>query len=326
MASKTLTENYIFSLSKESSIDKVKGIVHGVKINSPVSENGRYYDPQKALKPATPLYEGAKVFINHEDNGSPWSGREVQSVMGRFRGVSFHEDGHRGDFHIRPSWRHMIDDIEHDPTLFGMSHSIDCEVENDPDAQGREVITKINKVHSVDLVATPATTKGMFESRTRKRTEGGDLTVETIAKETHDKVVSMLEGKIKEHEGKVAILTKDLDAEKAAKSALEAAVSDLKKKHEDTSGKLVKLESDVRGTKLEAALAGMPEPTVNVLRESVKTMSLDDALKCIEGVKAVVGAKPQPGKPKSETRSGQEPPASGTKESISDDQFIRAFK
>ena len=49
-------------------VDRQAGVIRGVKILGLESRNGRSYLPE-ALSQAAPLYEGAKVNVNHPKSG-----------------------------------------------------------------------------------------------------------------------------------------------------------------------------------------------------------------------------------------------------------------
>ena len=111
-------------------------------------------------------YEGAKVNINHP-KGHPLSPRDYQDRLGVVRGVQFRTgEGLFGDLHFNP--RHALSeqlvwDAEHAPQNVGMSHNVLARTKQ----QGEEtVVEAITKVQSIDLVADPATTNGLYEHAT----------------------------------------------------------------------------------------------------------------------------------------------------------------
>ena len=109
------------------------------------------------------LYEGAKVNINHP-KGHPLSPRDYQDRLGVINGVEFRTNqGLFGDLHFNP--KHMLSeqlmwDAEHASQNVGLSHNVLARTSR----QGDEtVVEAITKVQSIDLVADPATTRGLFE-------------------------------------------------------------------------------------------------------------------------------------------------------------------
>jgi len=144
-------------------IDKSRGILYGVKVLGTRSRNGRRY-PVGTLKKAIPLYENAKVNIDHpvEEPDQPRSYLDRIGVLCnvQLRG----EDGLYADFHFNP--RHplveqLLWDAEHAPSNVGFSHNVDAVVRQD---KNEMIVEEIVSVRSVDLVADPATTAGLFES------------------------------------------------------------------------------------------------------------------------------------------------------------------
>ncbi|MBQ1278352.1 MAG: hypothetical protein IIY07_06875, partial [Thermoguttaceae bacterium] len=74
------------------------------------------------------------------------------------------ENGLYGDFHFNPKHplaEQMLWDAEKAPENFGFSHNVEAVVRLE---NGAQIVDKIVRVRSVDLVADPATTSGLFES------------------------------------------------------------------------------------------------------------------------------------------------------------------
>ena len=150
--------------SPRRKIDKENGVVSGVKILGVKSRNNRVY-PLATLRDAAPLYENAKVNVNHPD-GSPTESRKYQDRVGSIKNVTIQENGLYGDFHFNPKHplaEQMLWDAEKAPENFGFSHNVEAVVRLE---NGAQVVDKIVRVRSVDLVADPATTSGLFESAT----------------------------------------------------------------------------------------------------------------------------------------------------------------
>lgn len=143
-------------------IDRDAGIIRDVKILGLVSRNNRFY-PESTLQAAAPLYENAKVNLNHPD-GSPRDVRKYQDRFGLIKNVRLnHGDGLFGDFHFNPKHalaEQFLWDAENSPENVGFSHNVEAVVTL---KDGRQTVEKIESVRSVDLVADPATTCGLFE-------------------------------------------------------------------------------------------------------------------------------------------------------------------
>lgn len=140
-------------------IDKEKGIVYGVKLVGTKSKNGLTYRTD-ALRDGTGLYEGMRVNLNHARGPGD---RAVQDRFGRIRSISLAEDGGlKGNLFYNPHHAYAKTFewfVEHDPEAIGMSHHARGNVRH-----GSAVVESLTKVFSVDLVADPATTKGLHES------------------------------------------------------------------------------------------------------------------------------------------------------------------
>lgn len=145
-------------------VDRQAGLIRGVKILGPRSRNGRDYPPA-TLQQAAALYEDAKVNVNHP-KGDPGRPRDYQDRIGTIRGVTLRGDeGLFADFHFNPKHalaEQLLWDAEHAPENVGFSHNVEARTARRGD---RVVVEAITRVQSVDLVADPATTRGLFESQ-----------------------------------------------------------------------------------------------------------------------------------------------------------------
>jgi hypothetical protein len=143
--------------------EREQGIIRGVKILGARSRNGRTYLAD-AMSQAAPLYEGAKVNVNHP-KGTPPGPRNYQDRIGVIRNVTARADeGLFGDFHFNPKHalaEQLLWDAEHAPQNVGFSHNVQARTARRGDTV---VVEAITQVQSVDLVADPATTRGLFES------------------------------------------------------------------------------------------------------------------------------------------------------------------
>ena len=141
-------------------VDREAGRIHGVKVLGRHSKNGRQYTAE-SLRQAAGLYEGVRVNVDHRD---PAGKRSYRDRLGRLEAIQVREEGLYADLVFNP--RHalaeqLLWDAEHSPENVGLSH----------DARGRMVrrnglvvVEAIEAVRSVDLVADPATTRGLFEA------------------------------------------------------------------------------------------------------------------------------------------------------------------
>jgi len=157
-----LLQEYVDSGNHTLQVDRHTGVIRGVKLLGLRSRNGRRYQ-EDALASAVALYEGAKVNVNHP-KGHPLSPRDYQDRLGVIHGVEFRApDGLFGDLHFNPKHalsEQLMWDAEHASHNVGLSHNVLARTTR----QGDEtVVEAITKVRSIDLVADPATTRGLFE-------------------------------------------------------------------------------------------------------------------------------------------------------------------
>lgn len=150
-------------VSKADRIDREAGIIYGLAILGPESANGRRYS-EAAMRSALGLYEGRPSNANHV------RGTDDPNVYDRL-GIWYKprlENGQiKGDFHYaktHPLAERLLEAAERPDlhNLFGFSH--DALGSEKPGSNG-SIIESIDRVHYVDLVADPATVKGVWESR-----------------------------------------------------------------------------------------------------------------------------------------------------------------
>ena len=176
-----LLQEYFDSRGVTVQVEPQAGILRGVKLIGLESRNGRRYQ-ESALDRAVSLYEGAKVNVNHPKEG-PLAPRDYQDRLGVIREVRLRAgDGLYGDLHFNP--RHslaeqLIWDAEHNPRNVGFSHNVMAKLSREGKTT---VVEEITHVQSVDLVADPAATQGLFEEfETLDESSVWDvLTIETL--------------------------------------------------------------------------------------------------------------------------------------------------
>ena len=142
--------------------DAEQHVVRGLKVVGLESKKGRSYPPE-ALKEALALYEGVKCNVDHVPESAP--DVPFASRFGVFRNVKLLGDGLWADLYYNPA--HALAESfvwwsQFEPGAVGFSH--DALGESRIDADGSQVVTRIHKVYSIDLVANPATTNGLRES------------------------------------------------------------------------------------------------------------------------------------------------------------------
>jgi hypothetical protein len=163
-----ILQEFVDSRGVNMRIDRAAGVIRGVKLLGFESRNGRKYLPE-ALSQAVGLYEGAKVNVNHP-KGNPLAARDYQDRLGRIRNVAVRPaEGVFGDLFFNPKHalaEQLAWDAEHAPENVGFSHNVQARTSRQGD---QTVVEAILKVQSIDLVADPATTRGLFEAA------GGDF-------------------------------------------------------------------------------------------------------------------------------------------------------
>lgn len=148
-------------VARGHNVDRQRGEIRGVRILGEHSKNGRRYE-QRAMRDAVHLYEGCRVFLDHETEHS-W-----KDWVGKLVNVRYERGGLSGDLRLRKESAHfgaIMEAAESDEFngLFGLSHEANGTSRYDH-AQGIEVITEITEVVGVAIVVDPATNKDLYES------------------------------------------------------------------------------------------------------------------------------------------------------------------
>ena len=244
-------------------IDKEAGIIYGVRVIGTTSRNRRDY-PADVLKANQGKYNESRVYIDHNRKAGE---RSIRDKWGQLREIRVGAEGgleadlHYNRFHsMTPQ---LIEDAERFPKSFGLSHTASGDEEK---RAGRNVVTSIDEVFSVDLVSNPATTDGLFESEDDMLTVG-KLLESNAAKHKFAKV--LLEGlkRFKEEgeDGSMDPMAAPVDApaegaspEDQVDAAFKAAVmAVLDDSALDAAGRMAKIKAILQAQeKAEAALSG----------------------------------------------------------------------
>lgn len=150
------------STTEGAVVDRAAGVIRGVKIVGKVSKWGRTYSDQ-ALQKAVPLYEQAPVYLNHPADGQ--TRRSVQDKVGWIENVSWRPEGNFGDYRFlesHPATATILEWAEKNPKGIGFSQN--ARGTESKNKSGVRFVESIVSVRSVDLVDSPATTSGLFES------------------------------------------------------------------------------------------------------------------------------------------------------------------
>jgi hypothetical protein len=158
------------ALAKGLIVDRKKSIIRNVKVLGFVSANGRQYLPE-AVRAAMKCYEGVMVNVDHPANNDDT--RSAYDRCGRLINVRFVEGkGLYADLWLNPEHaitKPVMAAAETMPESYGLSHN--AHGEGEENADGIFVVRKILDVRHVDLVADPATTRGLAEAY-KPTTEG----------------------------------------------------------------------------------------------------------------------------------------------------------
>lgn len=172
-------------------VDESTNVVRNVKLLGENSLNKRRYLPE-SVNPVD--YDHRPVYLNHPDGNKD---RDVRDKFGWIENPKKVGDEWRGDLHYNPkhpfaeqfSWL-----AANAPSQIGLSH--DAVGQGHTDKDGTFIVDKVVQVKSVDLVATPATTKGLFESQMATEHEMQDEGLDSL--ETH---IKNAVGSIVSHDG-----------------------------------------------------------------------------------------------------------------------------
>jgi len=140
-------------------VDRANAIIRGVKLLGIASRNGREY-PLKTLRAAVERYIHRAVNVDHAGGDGR---RSYRDRIGTIISAECRPDGLYGNLRINP--KHVLSeqllwDAEHAPENVGLSHDAEGKVVR---RGGKMIVEKIESVRSVDLVADPASTAGLFE-------------------------------------------------------------------------------------------------------------------------------------------------------------------
>lgn len=221
---------YADSRGRTLAVDAAQGIIRGVKVLGLESKNGRTYT-QEAIRQAVGLYEGAKVNVNHPA-GRADQPRDYRDRIGALRHVRAESDGLYADLHYNtkhPLAEQLAWDAQHAPENVGLSHNVEGKTIT---KGGRLFVETITKVTSVDLVADPATTRGLFEQD--QGAPAVEITVEAV--EANAQIMEALRAKVL--------------AEHAESESSKAQAAELKRLKEEMDG----LKAEQAATAVKAAV------------------------------------------------------------------------
>jgi hypothetical protein len=157
-----LFENSIMSTGSLV-VDRDSGIIRNVKILGYKSANGRVYT-ETCMRDAVAnkLYEGAPVFADHLDKQEE---RKIENRLGRIINARYVEgQGVYADFEMlktHPMAERIFEAAERLPDSFGFSHTAEGSVKKNK--ENILEVYRLDKIHTVDLVARAATVSSLSE-------------------------------------------------------------------------------------------------------------------------------------------------------------------
>lgn len=218
------------------------GVVKNVVWLGAKSKNGYQYT-EDAMKAAVPKFENIPLFLNHPGF---MAGRDIGSLAGKGVKAKFEDGRIKGEAHLLPDaqGQKFQNIARHMPEVAGMSQVAEGKKEI---RGGKTFVHEITKVHSVDLVASPATTKSMFEDELRRK--------ELERKTTMD----LTEATIHDVKGKLPQVAAELVAEGA--SSRDVEIDTLTTERDS-------LKAEVDGMKTKVAEAELSQKVTDMLTES----------------------------------------------------------
>lgn len=167
-------------------VDREACVIRDVRILGPKSRNGREYTPQ-AIAGARELYEGCVVKYDHPDPRNPKASRPMNDTAGWMENVRVASDGgliaNLPFLKADPRADKLCEAAERRPELFGLSHNVDGKIRRH---KGTALVEEITRVHSVDVVSDPATTRSLFESIEQEEADMSVTITEYLEKQEAD--------------------------------------------------------------------------------------------------------------------------------------------
>jgi len=164
---KLTADNYVWLSEASAGSSRVKrdlGLIEGcLVVGIGISKNGNEWTAE-VLRRMIPLVDGVQVNLNHPSRANPSEDRMVESRFGRLINPRVDGRGLWADLRFvrsHPLAEMICESAESDPLLIGLSVCVDGHSER---RDGKTVVLEVTGVRSVDLVADPSATRGLFES------------------------------------------------------------------------------------------------------------------------------------------------------------------
>jgi len=222
----------------ESNIDKAKRVLYNVSIISRESKNNRIYSDVALDDVVHLISENGRCYLDHQLEGS----RKVRELLGKY--VKPRREGDRvfADLMVLEHLSNWAFDIaERMPDVMGSS--IDGEALIQPGAaeDDKDLVERVTRLNSTDMVSFPATTKSLFES------EGDEGTKKEVVK--MEQLLRILAGL------GVDVSTLETTDEAAVTKAVDTALEAIQ------TAKAVAVESETLKTEIETLKGQVAELT-----------------------------------------------------------------
>ena len=154
---KQIFENTLF----DGRLDSENGVVYGVSILRSSSQGGKRFYEGQAMADCAELAEGATSFSTHVPG--PTGNRRPEDLLGQFLTCKYDPAGGivSGNFSYLETRRKLFESLCKKPVR-GIGFSINAEGDIGRKS-GREVVERIFKIRSIDLVSDTGSTVNLFE-------------------------------------------------------------------------------------------------------------------------------------------------------------------
>ena len=245
------------------------------------------------MRGALGLYEGRGVKLDHPDRSKPGSDRSVREGFGELRNARYDSQScaiYADHYYpVNNAFaREYVESCTRFPLQLGFSHNANGEFTNDGDTQ---IVESIDDVYSVDLVDSPATNRGIFESEgshvaTKKTTEKQPLTVKSLLEKggrgkskIRQRLIEQIDAGNVDGDTEVAAVEGDADKanpdKQALRTAVNAVIDDPTLSADQASDAIATMVAEPPA----AVTAGTDGPTVESLETKIEDLTAENAVR-----------------------------------------------
>ena len=225
-----------FASVTEGFVDEEQKIIKNVCVfGKRESLNGYVYEPQ-AVTTLSRLAQNARFFIDHpakSDLKERDGVRSVRDWAGMFTNPRQEADKVYADLHVRPVFWDLVKDVATMKPA-GIGNSINSVVKVYKDGKGKESILDIERLKSIDLVASAATTQNLFESISDK-----------VSSEREEVEEGLLKEKIAEREKMRKVDNLQWEATDLIREVMKDNTKGITQKKEEVSAIMADLETEI---------------------------------------------------------------------------------